>query len=220
MDYGSAKKKLAMMWEMNGIITDRNAINSFLAVPREKFILEQYKSEAYSDYPLPIPAGQTISQPTTVMIITQVLELKPGLKVLEVGAGSGYQAAIIANIIGGKGIVYATEIIPELALFAEKNLCSAGIENVEVINWDGSKGYEKEAPYDRILVSAAAPEIPKPLASQLREGGMLVAPVGERFSQQLIRARKIKGKLVRESFGDFVFVPLTGKFGSSLDKPG
>ncbi|MBI2142713.1 protein-L-isoaspartate(D-aspartate) O-methyltransferase [Candidatus Woesearchaeota archaeon] len=195
MSFQEQKRRLSEYWHEAGLITDKQAIKAFMQVPREMFVPEQYKAEAYGDYPLPLPSGQTISQPTTVMIITQALELSTGQKVLEVGAGSGYQAAIIAEIVGSKGVVYATEILPELAELAQKNLAKAAISNVKVISCDGSKGYEKGAPYDRIAVSAACSEIPKPLVEQLRAGGLIVAPVGNSWQGQLMEAADLKEAL-------------------------
>ncbi len=213
MHYESQKRHILDYWKSSGLVTGKAVIRAFQSVPRELFVPDNYRGQAYGDYPLPIPAGQTISQPTTVMIITQALELGKGMKVLEVGAGSGYQAAVIAQIVGKKGRVYATEIIPELAAFAAANLKRAGISNVEVINWDGSRGYGPAAPYDRIVVSAACREIPSPLIEELKDGGILVAPVGPSFGQVLTRVRKCDGKLSYEPLGDFMFVPLTGGHG-------
>lgn len=206
-------KSLVDYWKTSGTIKDKKLLKAFESVPRDKFIRTGYKGEAYGDHPLPIGHGQTISQPTTVMIMTQALELKPGDKVLEVGAGSGYQAAIIAKMIGD-GKVITTEIISELVVFAKENLKNANIKNVDVVNWDGSKGYDKEAPYDKIIVTAACPKIPRPLIKQLKEGGIIVAPVGSLvFGQKMIKGKKIDGKLEEESLGRFVFVPLKGEFG-------
>ena len=208
------KQKLIDYWKRSGTIKDEKLLNAFKEVPRELFIKDDFEEEAYGDYPLPIGSGQTISQPTTVMLMTQALELKQGQKVLEVGAGSGWQAAIIGKIIGNKGKVITTEIIPELAEFAKNNIKKAKIKNVEVINYDGSQGYKKEAPYDRCIITAACPKIPPPLINQLKTGGILVAPVGSLvFGQDMVKLRKIKAGIEKESLGSFVFVPLKGKYG-------
>ncbi len=209
----SNKELLINHWKKNNIITDKKAIQAFQSVPREEFIPDEYIEKAYSDYPLPILQGQTISQPTTVMLMTQALNLKEGNKVLEIGSGSGYQAAIIAKIIGKKGKTITTEIIPELYHYAKNNLERLKTANIKIILSDGSLGYEKEAPYDMIIITAACPSIPEPLISQLKEGGIILAPVGDRFNQQMIRAVKKQDKLKKEYLGDFVFVPLTGKHG-------
>lgn len=205
------KRGLIDFWITNKIVTDHNVIRAFKAVPRELFVPKAFLHEAYGDYALPIPAAQTISQPTTVMIMTQALELKPKDKVFEVGTGSGYQAAIISKIVKE---VISTELISELAIFAKNNLKAADIKNVKVLCRDGSKGYEKEAPYDKIMVTAACPQIPVELLKQLKTNGILVAPVGSVYSQEMLKVKKGKrGKLTVKNLGDFVFVPLRGRHG-------
>ena len=209
----ASKEHLIEHWISSGIVKDKRVIGAFKKVPRENFIKKEHLDEVYGDYPLAIGEGQTISQPTTVMIMTQALELKIGGKVLEVGTGSGYQAAIIANIVGKKGKVISTEISDKLVEFAKTNIKKLDIKNIKIIKLDGSKGYEEEAPYDRIIITAACPRIPKPLISQLKENGIIVAPVGNMLEQVMIKARK-KGKdLVEENLGAFQFVPLKGKYG-------
>ena len=208
-----SKEQLIEHWTSSGIVKDKKVIEAFRKVPRELFVAEERKEESYGDYPLPIGEGQTISQPTTVMIMTQALELKEGDKVLEVGSGSGYQAAIIANIVGDNGKVISTEIVDELVESAKSNIKKLKLKNVEIIKHDGSKGYDKEAPYDQIIITAACPKIPSPLIKQLREGGIIVAPVGNMNEQAMIKGRKINGRLVEEDLGNFMFVPLKGKYG-------
>src|SRR3989338_1044584 len=181
-------------------------IDAFRKVPRENFVLPEHIRCAYANYPLPIPGQQTISQPLTAAVMTEALETRRGDKVLEVGAGSGYQAAILSEIAGPTGKIITTEIIPELFEFAKKNLAS--YENVKVLNIDGSLGYEKESPYDRIIVTASAPRVPKPLVRQLKEGGRLVIPVGD----QMIIVEKNNG-LQEKFLGYYAFVPLTGEHG-------
>lgn len=208
------KDTLISYWKASKLVTDNRLIEAFSSVPREKFVLERFVNEAYGDYPLPILSNQTISQPTTIMIMTQALELKLGERVLEVGAGSGYQAALIAYMVGSKGRVITTEIIPELVGFARGNLEKAGVKNVEVVHYDGSQGYEKEAPYDKIIVTAACPNIPEPLIEQLKIEGILVAPVGSIYTQEMLKLKKLKkDKLDMQSLGEFFFVPLVGKHG-------
>jgi len=210
------KEELIEYWKDSGIIKDKKLLDTFRAVPREYFIREDSKDSAYGDYPLPIGYEQTISQPTTIMIMSQALELKQNIKVLEIGAGSGYQAALIAKVIGNKGKVITTEIIPELADFAKNNLKKANICNVEVIHQDGSQGYEKEEPYQRIIVTAACPQIPPPLIEQLDDNGILVAPVGSLvYGQQMIKLKKKDNNITIKNLGNFVFVPLKGKYGYS-----
>ncbi len=206
------KEALIDYWIKNGIVKNKKLIDAFKKVPREEFVLKEYKDEAYDDNALPIIKGQTISQPTTIMIMLEALELKEGLKVLEIGAGSGYNCALISEIIGKKGISYSVEIIKEVADFARDNIKKLNIKNVQIINADGSEGYKKEAPYDRIIVTAACPKIPEPLIKQLKDDGVLVAPVGK-YSQEMNKVKKKDGKLIMENLGSFVFVELKGKYG-------
>lgn len=207
------KGRLIRHWQDLSIIKDKKLIEAFNQIPRERFIRDVYLDEAYGDYPLPIGQGQTISQPTTVMIMTEALEARQGHKILEVGAGSGYQAAILSKLVGKSGRIITTEYIKELAEFARSNIKRCDICNVQVISCDGSQGYEKEAPYDRIIVTAACPGIPKPLVEQLKEKGIIIAPVGSLFGQDMVKGIKIKGKLETKNLGSFVFVPLKGKHG-------
>ena len=209
----ASKEHLIEHWISSGVVKDKRIIEAFKKTPREKFIRKEHLDEAYGDYPLAIGEGQTISQPTTVMIMTQALELKEGSKVLEIGTGSGYQAAIIANVVGKNGRVISTEIIGELVRIAQNNIKKLDITNVKIIKSDGSKGYEEEAPYDRIIITAACPRIPKPLISQLKENGIIVVPVGSMLEQIMVKARKKNDKLIEKKLGDFQFVPLKGKYG-------
>ena len=201
------KEKLIHELEEGGYLKTKSVKEAFRKVARENFVLPEQKQHAYANYPMPIPAGQTISQPLTVAAMTEALDAKPGMKILEVGSGSGYQAAILSEIVGPKGKITTTEIVPELFDFAKKNL--AGFKNVIVMNADGSKGYEKESPYDRIIVTASAPSIPQPLIRQLKERGRLVIPVGDR----MIIAEKQDGKIEETFLGYYAFVPLTGEHG-------
>ena len=187
-------------------------VRAMKAVPRHVFVPEQYRSEAYVDIPLPIGEGQTISAPHMVAIMCELLDLKEGEKVLEVGGGSGYHAAVVAEIVGKKGKVISIERIPELADRARRILKKLGYENVKVIVCDGSEGYEKEAPYDKIYVTASAPEIPKPLIEQLKIEGKMVIPVGK-FMQYLYVVEKKKDRIEKRKWGAVRFVPLIGKYG-------
>jgi len=207
------KQSLIDYWISNNIVTDKRVIDAFKKVKREDFVLAAFRSDAYEDVPLPILKEQTISQPTTVVMMLEFLELKPGLKVLEIGAGSGYNAALIAEIVGEKGLVVTTEVIKELADFAEENLKKAKIKNVKVLHTDGSKGWPTNAPYDRIICTAAAPKIPDIYIRQLKEGGIIVIPIGPQYGQSMIKGKKVKGKLETDNLGSFMFVPLVGKFG-------
>jgi len=204
------KQEMARNWLANGTVKNCRIIEAFLKIKREDFILPEYIEEAYRDYPLPLMEGQTISQPTTVMIMLEALELKQGMKVLEVGAGSGWNAALMARIVGDKGRVYAVEIVPELARFAEENIQKTGLRNVEVIKGDGSIGYGKKAPYDRIIVTAACPALPKELVEQLKEDGIIVAPVDSFLGQKMVKVVKNHSHLKKTYLGMFSFVPLRG----------
>ncbi len=208
------KEALIDYWIKSGLVTNKRVIDAFRAVPRELFVLEEYKDSAYEDIALPIMANQTISQPTTVMIMTQALGVEEGQKVLEVGTGSGYQAAILSRLVGKKGVIYTTELIEELAGFAKKNLEEAGIKNVRILKTDGSMGYKPKAPYDRIIVTAASPDVPKALVLQLKKNGMLVIPVGSLYAQKMLKVWK-NGKT--EDLGEFQFVPLKGKYGHKME---
>jgi len=197
------KEKLAQQFERMRI--SRKVIEAFKKVPREEFVLPEWKEAAYEDSALPIKAGQTISQPSTVALMIDALELETGMSVLEIGAGSGYNAAVMSKIAKH---VYSIERIKELAEFAKKNLKKIGITNVTIINADGKKGYPEKAPYDRIIITAAAEKIPEQLLKQLKDNGVLLMPVGPEHGQELIRARR-KGKdYLYEKLGGYVFVPL------------
>lgn len=204
------KERLIKYWKDTELIKDKKVLEAFKKVSREDFVLQENIDKTYADYPLSIKEGQTISQPSTIVIMTQALEPKKQDKVLEIGTGSGYQATLLSYLCNK---VYTIERIPELVNFAKHNLNKANIKNVEVIEGDGTLGYEKEAPYDKIIVTAASPRIPKALVKQLKENGIIVIPVGPSLSCEMIKAKKIKGKLKKESFGYFSFVPLIGKEG-------
>lgn len=206
------KEELIEKWKKDGLVTDERLIDAFRKVKRESFILKKDISHVYGDYPLPILGGQTISQPTTIMTMLDALELKETDKVLEIGAGSGYNAALIASVCS-RGFVYSTEIVDELIDFARKNLKKAGIKNVEVLHSDGSFGLREKAPFDKIISTCACPEIPEPWLDQLKSNGIIVAPVGPMHSQEMMKLRKAKGKIEIKTLGDFMFVPLKGKYG-------
>jgi|TARA_B100001964_G_C14146710_1_gene560020 protein-L-isoaspartate(D-aspartate) O-methyltransferase len=207
------KTELMDFWKENLGLKEIE-LKAFKDVNREDFIPENFKDRAYDDNPLPILRGKTISQPTTVMMMTHALELKPGEKVFEIGAGSGYQSAIIAKIVGEKGRVVTTEIVPELISFARQNLAKANIKNVEIYEDDGSNGMVKEAPFDKIIITAACKEFPKPLLEQLKPEGIIVGPVGNKHEQEMVRGTKDKnGKLGLEFLGPFLFSPMYGKYG-------
>ncbi len=207
-----SKESLIKYWQKYKVITDKEVIAAFKKLPRENFLPEDLKKQAYDDFPLPIGHNQTVSQPTTIMIMLQALELKKTDKVLEVGTGSGYNAALISNILK-QGKIYTTEIIPELAESSRLNLEKLKIKNVEVIKTDGSKGHKEKSPYDKIIVTAACPKIPNILIKQLKINGILIAPVGPLYNQQMLKIIKHPNKLEIKNLGNFIFVPLQGEHG-------
>jgi len=188
-----------------------SVISAMSRVPREMFLPDLLQSRAYDDTPLPIGRGQTISAPHMVAIMCTILDLQPGMNVLEVGGGSGYHAAVMAELVRPGGWVYSVERIAELAEEARSNLARAGVENVTVIHSDGSLGLPEHAPYDRISVAATAPSIPESLKQQLKSGGKMVLPVG-RDSQELYLVTRKNGFSVERKMG-VIFVPLIGQEG-------
>ncbi len=191
-------------------IRDERVLKAMRKVPRHLFLEESQWFRAYDDMALPIGEGQTISQPYMVAIMTELLELKGDEKVLEIGTGSGYQAAILAEL---SKEVYTIERVQSLSERASRVLRSLGYENVHLRVGDGTLGWPEEAPFDRVIITAACPGIPVPIKDQLNERGIIVAPVGERFSQILLKARKEKGRLIEDYHTPCVFVPLIGKYG-------
>lgn len=214
------KRLLDRLWR-EGYIRSRKVYEAMLRVPRELFVPEAYRDLAYEDRPLPIGYGQTISAPSIVAYMTEELMADVGMRVLEVGTGSGYQAAVLAEIVAPSGTdprywgyVYTIERIKELAELARRRLEEAGYgDRVTVIVGDGSKGWPKEAPYDRIMVTAAAPHIPEPLLEQLKPGGRMVIPVGGVWEQTLyIVEKRMDGSIVKRPSLPVLFVPLIGEY--------
>lgn len=191
-------------------IKDKNLLNAMRKVPRHFFLPPSLWHDAYTDMAIPIGDGQTMSQPYMVAIMTELLELSGDEKVLEIGTGSGYQAAILAELAKE---VYTVERIESLAEEAMKQLTDQGYLNIHVVVDDGTRGLKDKSPFDRIIVTAATPKIPEPLARQLKDEGIIVAPVGERLSQILIKGRKKKGFLVEQYHTPCIFVPLVGEYG-------
>ena len=209
-----------------GVLRSPSVIKSLKQVSRELFLPQHSLEHASIDAPLPIGRGQTVSAPHMVAIMNEALELKLGHNVLELGTGCGWHAATIGEIVASKdssrsdhGHVYTMEIVEELAKRARENVLRHGFgDRVTVIQGDGSLGYPAQSPYDRIVVTAAAPDIPPPLVEQLKIGGLLIIPVGNVHSfQSLIRVRKkTSGSLIREKLGGVAFVPLVGQFGHKV----
>jgi protein-L-isoaspartate(D-aspartate) O-methyltransferase len=215
MLYDLQRKDMVDELKKRNIIISLKVYNAMLKVPRHVFMPEDYWHRAYLDTPQPIDKGQTISAPHMNAMMCEYLDLKHGLKILEIGTGSGYQAALLASIIGEDGRVYTVERIPELSQKAQKVFDQLGYKNIISIIGDGSIGYEKFAPYDRILVTAAAPEIPKPLLMQLNPNdGIMCIPVGERnWDQDLLVIHRNNDKFTKQNYGKVVFVPLLGEKG-------
>ncbi|MBD3209926.1 protein-L-isoaspartate(D-aspartate) O-methyltransferase [Candidatus Micrarchaeota archaeon] len=195
-----------------GYLRSKRVGEAMLAVDRAFFVSDSYLP--YEDRPFPVGSGQTISAPSVVAFMLDRLEVEPGMKVLEVGTGSGYNAALLSYLVGPEGKVISIEKIPELEEVARKNLEAMGFpENIELRVGDGSCGFEKDAPYDRVIVTAAMPYLDEehPLVVQLKGDGVLVAPVGNRFSQDIVVFRK-KDKSFRRVL-PVIFVPLVGEHG-------
>jgi len=206
MDFTQARARLIA--HLGSEISDRRVLAAMARVPRELFVPPEERLSAYGDMPLPIGLDQTISQPLIIAVMTEALELKGKEKVLEVGTGSGYQAAILAELAH---LVITVERLPSLAETARKTLNSLGYKNIEIHLAEETLGYQDKAPYDAIMVTAAAPGIPDDLLSQLNVGGRMVIPVGSRYMQELYKiTRRKKGDLV-QNLGGRRFVPLIGK---------
>ncbi len=184
-----------------------DVLEAMRTVPRHKFVAKYLYPLAYSDHPLPIGEGQTISQPYIVAFMTEALRLQPHFKVLEIGTGSGYQAAVLAEIVDS---VLTIEIIESLGKSARVTLSKLGYKNIQVRIGDGYQGWSEAAPFDAIIVTAAPPEVPQPLIDQLKVGGRMVIPVGEHF-QELIRLTKTEDEIIREKLLPVRFVPMTGE---------
>lgn len=190
-------------------VTDEDVLAAMAEVPRHEFVSDDLQNQAYADHPLPIGYGQTISQPYIVALMTELLELEKTDRVLEVGTGSGYQAAILAKIVAE---VYTVEIIEPLAREAGERLARLGYDNVHVKQGDGYYGWEEHAPYDAIIVTAAPDHIPEPLIQQLKDGATMVIPVGPPGGyQELWKITKRGAKTVRRNITGVLFVPLTGE---------
>jgi protein-L-isoaspartate(D-aspartate) O-methyltransferase len=191
-------------------IRDERVLAAMAKVPRHEFVPPEMRQAAYQDRALPIGYGQTISQPYMIAVMLEMLAVRAEDKALEVGAGSGYQAALLGELAR---VVYAVEIIEPLAERAKQTLARLGYDNVHILVGDGTLGYEPEAPFDRIIVSAACPEIPPPLIEQLAEQGRIVAPVGRRGVQECVVGIKRQGQLDLTKTIGCVFVPLVGEHG-------
>ena len=222
MNLEEAKQALLKRYLNSGTAVSQEVIDAYSRVNREEFLPDDQIGHSYEDRPLHIGFKQTISAPHISFIYAEKLGMKVGQKVLEIGAGSGYNAAFFAELVAPSncekekwGHVYSIERLSELVEFSTSNLEKAGYaQRVTVIGGDGTLGYEKEAPYDRIVVTAAGPEIPQPLKDQLADGGRLIIPVGKKHMyQELMLVERNKNKLKEKRLGGVAFVPLIGKHG-------
>jgi protein-L-isoaspartate(D-aspartate) O-methyltransferase len=210
IDFPKARLKMVEEQIISRGIKDPRVIAAMRKVPRHLFVEEALQSQAYSDHPLPIGEKQTISQPYMVALMTEALQFKGKEKVLEIGGGSGYQTAILAEL---SEKVFSIERIRSLAIRARQLLYELGYYNVEFKIFDGTYGWMEESPFDAIIVTAGAPDIPQPLLDQLAMNGRLVIPVGDAFVQDLIRITKTEEGIKREDLGGCRFVKLIGKYG-------
>lgn len=207
MNYEKARDRMVTGQLMSRGIKDPLVLGAFRSVRRERFVTEEYKPEAYEDHPLPIGSSQTISQPYMVAVMTELLELKGGEKVLEIGTGSGYQSAILSEICDN---VFTVENKKELYYTAMAVLLDEGYDNVFFKHGDGTLGWQEEAPFDSIIVTAASPDIPHSLQNQLKNGGKIVIPVGPMYTQMLVVGTKKNGEFITKDILPCVFVPLVG----------
>lgn len=209
-DFSEARKKMVQNQIIARGIEDSRVIDAMIKIPRHEFITSKFWNQAYNDYPLPTDCGQTISQPYIVALMTELLELKGDEKVLEIGTGSGYQTAILAELSAS---VYSVERFNKLSLRAKEILDKLDYKNINIKTDDGTKGWHEFSPYDAIIVTASTPQIPQPLIDQLRDNGRMVIPVGARFSQDLTLVKKEKGNVITSSHSGCIFVPLIGDYG-------
>ena len=210
MSDGQARKRMVQEQLVSRGIRDSRVLAAMAKVRRHLFVAEELRDQAYDDNPLPIGDGQTISQPYIVALMVEALGPKGKERVLEIGTGSGYETAVLAELCAE---VYSIELVEELAVRARAVLASLGCRNVSIRVGDGTLGWEEHASYDAVVISAAAPCIPRPLLEQLRPGGCLVLPMGEEELQSLVRIRKESGGLREEYLGECRFVKLMGAYG-------
>jgi protein-L-isoaspartate(D-aspartate) O-methyltransferase len=211
-DFAAERQRMVQKQLMTRSINDARVLGAMAKVPREEFVTPESRVASYEDGPLPIGYGQTISQPYIVAFMTEQLRPKPSDRVLEIGTGSGYQAAILAELVLD---VYSIEIVEPLAKTAEATLQRLGYKNVHVKSGDGYKGWPEEGPFDAIIVTCAPDKVPQPLVDQLKDDGRMVIPVGDRFAQELYLLEKKNGQLKQSATLPVRFVPMTRE----ADKP-
>lgn len=210
MNYTLLRERMVEEQLVSRGIADKRVLDVFRKVNRHKFIPEDLRESAYADSPVPIGEGQTISQPYMVALMTESLRLTGEERILEIGTGSGYQGAILAELAKE---VYTIERFESLAKTAQAVFNELGYSNIKIKVGDGTLGWPEEAPFDRIIITAASPKIPLPLPEQLKENGILVLPLGESFCQMLTIVEKKKGELESTRVCGCVFVPLVGQYG-------
>ncbi len=210
VSYLLARERMVETQLVSRGIKESRVLAAMAKVPRHLFVAEELRDQAYEDHPLPIGKGQTISQPYMVALMVEALGLKGKEQVLEIGTGSGYEAAVLAELCAR---VFSVELVEDLAVKARVVLASLGYRNVSIQVGDGTLGWGEHAPYDAVVISAAAPCIPRPLLEQLRPGGCLVLPMGEEELQTLVGIRKESGGLREEYLGECRFVKLMGAYG-------
>ena len=210
IDYAQARQRMVQEQLVSRGINDARVLEVMARVPRHLFLESELRNQAYEDHPLPIGASQTISQPYMVALMAQALELKGTERVFEVGTGSGYLAAVLSELCAE---VFSVETVEKLASKARNLLTSLGYRNVSVLMGDGTLGWKEHSPYDAVVISAAAPCIPRPLLEQLKTPGYLVFPMGERELQTLVRIRKDEAGIREEYLGECQFVKLKGQYG-------
>ncbi|MEW5896973.1 MAG: methyltransferase domain-containing protein [Nanoarchaeota archaeon] len=218
------KEELCSFWRAKGF--EEKTIAAFCEIPRELFVAAELTGHAYDDIPLPTTRGQSISQPTTIMLMLQALDVQEGQSILEIGAGVGFQACILAKLVGSKGRITTIEIIPELVQAAKRNAARLGFPNIMVVEGDGSLGivdkdhfedHFNKGMFDRVIITAACPQIPPLVIEQTKEQGIIVAPVGDLHGQVMVKAIKVNDRLDFEFLGTFLFVPMQGKYGLEKD---
>lgn len=210
MEYATARNRMVENQLISRGINDPRVLDALRKVPRHRFVEEALYSQAYNDHPLPIGEKQTISQPYMVALMTEALELQGGERVLEIGTGSGYQTAILAELAEK---IYSIERIRTLSVKAQRILDDLGYFNVVLKVGDGTMGLKEEAPFDGIMVTAGSPDVPQPLVDQLAMGGRLVVPVGDRYTQSLIKIVRVKEGITKTDLGGCRFVNLLGTHG-------
>jgi len=210
IDYAQTRERMVQEQLVSRGIKDTRVLGVMARVPRHLFLESELRDQAYEDHPLPIGANQTISQPYMVALMAEALELKGTERVFEVGTGSGYLAAVLSELCAE---VFSVETVEKLASKARNLLTSLGYRNVSVLMGDGTLGWEEHSPYDAVVISAAAPCIPRPLLEQLKTPGFLVFPMGEKELQTLVRIRKDKAGIREEYLGECQFVKLKGQYG-------